>query len=498
MERICSGIDKDDHCKYPDAQQKSYFQKLMGLFTLSKIYGHAEVKITQGGELFDVSFYQDSEGRYHLEITYPLNWVLESLNTTPYRTKLRIINEGRTEHSKIENRVFNSQSDIQHEQYSCSTEIDRTKRHNSIKNKICTMKSHLKPANEFCSPKRDDPDLTTFDNQLMYKYNVISEEDECSLSEEQSDVEYENPRFRGSSVILKSHSIKKFDINDHSGLVESVMFTKENSFGQTDPFLMFSLGCGFYTPHALINSNMVDSEIGNSFKIFYISATKTELLILLFTPIRKFTAFQIANTILNRIDCRDVRSTTAFLELISQTDKENDCESVRSEKEEEVNYACDSLDPNDIIEKTKTQFDQSESHKNIRQTNYKKLGKIDINSKQIHYKSIDNCKSNYVGKNSHTKDFTHSIGVHRTKTGNHKLKTQGQTHATWKITIIRGEEQIVDSYLGDSMVRQAMYEFFGENDYIRYKASFERPNVPWPSMHPLLPYKYRFLDNCGS
>ncbi|XP_071135424.1 uncharacterized protein [Mytilus edulis] len=339
-----------------------------------------------------------------------------------------------------------------------------------------------------------------FDNQQCYKYNISGKADDCPISEDHSDVEYENPCFQGIPVILKSHSIQKFDINDHSCLVESAIFTKENRFGQTDPLFMFYIGGWFYTPYALIHSNMVDSEIGNSFKIFNISETETELLMILLTPIKNFSAFQIANKILNRIDCRQVRSATDFFDLISPTDQENDLESVSSETEEEVNYKCDSFkDPNDIIEKTQTQFDQSESHKKIRTTKYNKQEKIDVNSKQIHYKNIDICsKSNFVGKNRHTRDFTHSKGVKRTKTRNHKLKTQGRTNATWKITIRRGEEQLVDRYLDDSMVRQAMYEFFGENDYIRYKASFERPNVPWPSMHPLLPYKYRFLDNCGS
>lgn len=45
----------------------------MAFFTLSKIYSHPEVKIIQGGELFDVLFYQ---GKIEKETTLKNDYVV--------------------------------------------------------------------------------------------------------------------------------------------------------------------------------------------------------------------------------------------------------------------------------------------------------------------------------------------------------------------------------------------------------------------------------------
>ncbi|VDH98366.1 Hypothetical predicted protein [Mytilus galloprovincialis] len=57
-------------------------------------------------------------------------------------------------------------------------------------------------------------------------------------------------------------------------------------------------------------------------------------------------------------------------------------------------------------------------------------------------------------------------------------------------TTLDDDETGISTVLRDDTVRQAIHGWFNNET----KIQFQRPSIPWPSMHPLLPYKLRYLD----
>ncbi|CAC5365101.1 unnamed protein product [Mytilus coruscus] len=86
-----------------------------------------------------------------------------------------------------------------------------------------------------------------------------------------------------------------------------------------------------------------------------------------------------------------------------------------------------------------------------------------------------------------------NIQTTRTKMRNAKVKSSSK-YKPPKLNIFTTRDEnisnIVDDFIKEDIVRQAVYDCFNNEQ----KMHFHRPLVPWPSMHPLLPYKVRYLD----
>lgn len=86
-----------------------------------------------------------------------------------------------------------------------------------------------------------------------------------------------------------------------------------------------------------------------------------------------------------------------------------------------------------------------------------------------------------------------NIRTTRTKMKNAKVKSNSK-YKPPKLNIFTTRNEnisnIVDDFIKEDIVRQAVYDCFNNEQ----KMHFQRPLVPWPSMHPLLPYKVRYLD----
>ncbi|VDI27097.1 Hypothetical predicted protein [Mytilus galloprovincialis] len=91
---------------------------------------------------------------------------------------------------------------------------------------------------------------------------------------------------------------------------------------------------------------------------------------------------------------------------------------------------------------------------------------------------------------SNNRDTTQTT---RIKMKNAKVKSSSN-YKPPKLNIFTTRDEnisnIVEDFIRDDIVRQAVYDCFNNEQ----KMHFQRPLVPWPSMHPLLPYKVRYLD----
>ncbi|XP_071135434.1 uncharacterized protein [Mytilus edulis] len=108
---------------------------------------------------------------------------------------------------------------------------------------------------------------------------------------------------------------------------------------------------------------------------------------------------------------------------------------------------------------------------------------------------VDNTTTNYERRNNNRLNEQWFV---RSKMKNARVKTNTKTSSgDLKIYLQSWENEIgdlVNEYFDENIIRQAVYGSFRHDFDRRCKTSFNRPSVPWPSMHPLLPYKLRYLD----
>lgn len=96
------------------------------------------------------------------------------------------------------------------------------------------------------------------------------------------------------------------------------------------------------------------------------------------------------------------------------------------------------------------------------------------------------------------KEHNHSFWTTGIKTKQSKVKTQSRPQ-NFKICLQSRDDEVrdlVNDYFGDDIIRQCVQDFFESdvNPIRRQKRVYERPHIQWPSMHPRLPYKLRYLD----
>lgn len=97
---------------------------------------------------------------------------------------------------------------------------------------------------------------------------------------------------------------------------------------------------------------------------------------------------------------------------------------------------------------------------------------------------------------SSKKKQNEQLWTERTKMNQAKVKTRSQS-TEFKIYLQSQDDAVRDllnDFFRDDSIRHCVHDFF-ERDVDRTKKGvFERPHIQWPSMHPRLPFKLRYLD----
>lgn len=306
---------------------------------------------------------------------------------------------------------------------------------------------------------------------------------------------------RGFPVELVSYSTKKFSLNGNSSLLESVTFTKENKSRKRETLVLFRVKGMLYSPFALRHLDMESIESTNSIDILCISETKSDVRVEVLTGLSKYTAFQVAKLLEFPNNGRGVRKLKDLIPSLKLGNQKNDnpdfLERVKTANKDKIK-ACYSLNQDEYG--TQNQTGKIKDSKEIIAENIKKLQQELKKFQEDINVNMGATKDKDIGKMSNTNVFTHSKWTDRTQMGNIKIRTQSE-RPSWKILLQnRGDEtdEVVSESLGEPMISQAIYEFFGQHVDSEYKSSIERSHEPWPSMHPLLSYKCRYLDNKGS
>ncbi|XP_071135423.1 uncharacterized protein [Mytilus edulis] len=462
-------ISSNHHAQQPFVPQ-SFFQKMTAFFSHTNVmYVPPDVKVTQEGEILHVLVSRDSEGKSTIEITIPSNGNLKHFTKTQDITELKVmfgnILSRPENHEKTQNRMLSQYSDL---------ELGNQPRF--------TKKDYL----SFPTSKKP----SRLDNKFSDTGNNYSSEDQSN--------ENKTLYHRGFPAELVSYSTKKFSLNGNSSLLESVTFRKGNRSRSKATLLLFRLKGIMYSPAALMHLDMKSFEITNSIDILFISETESDVRVEVLTGLSKYMALQFAKVlqILNNGQrVRKLKDLIQRIELRSQ--KVDDPDFLERVKTDNDGYlkACDRLNQ-DVYGKQSRTAKINDSKETIAE-NIKKLQQEMKNVQEDINFNMGSTKDQNIGKNANTKSFTHSKWTDRTQMGNIKIRTQSE-RPSWKILLQnRGDEMdgVVSENLGEPMISQAIYEFFGQHVDSRYKRSIERSHEPWPSMHPLLSYKCRYLDN---
>ena len=97
---------------------------------------------------------------------------------------------------------------------------------------------------------------------------------------------------------------------------------------------------------------------------------------------------------------------------------------------------------------------------------------------------------------SSKKEQNEQLWIGRTKMKQAKVKTRSEP-TEFKIYLQSQDDEVRDllnDFFRDDSIRRCVHDFF-ERDVDRAKKGvFERPHIQWPSMHPRLPFKLRYLD----
>ncbi|VDI72618.1 Hypothetical predicted protein [Mytilus galloprovincialis] len=256
-----------------------------------------------------------------------------------------------------------------------------------------------------------------------------------------------------------------------------------------------------FTPAALVHLDMKSFENINSIDILFISETESDVRIEVLTGLRRCLAFQFAKLfqILNNGQrVRKLKELIQCIELENQTVDDPDFLGRVKTDDEGYLKACYSLNQDLYGKQSRTTKINDIEDKTAVKMNKMKVLPQDISKIPQDKKfKMDATKYKIVGGHSFTKCSTDSKWNDRKKIGHSEVRTQSDW-PTWNICLLDLEDEaggFATEYFWDSMVSQAIYEFFGQYIDCEYKGTFERPHVLWPSMHPVLTFKCRCLDN---
>ncbi|XP_052087350.1 uncharacterized protein LOC127724428 [Mytilus californianus] len=283
--------------------------------------------------------------------------------------------------------------------------------------------------------------------------------------------EYEGPFYHGLSVEIKSHSKKKFVFDGHAAILESVTFMSDAPLQERDTCILFSWKNDLYSPSAIRKILIENETDGDSFDIILLSEREGQLRIEILSDVFNDTAFQVAKSLQNLKDGRQIRKLKDILILLDPGDQ--GIQITNFNKPSNTQQKRKKKENNDIRTKYKSKVEQQRT-KSI------KIGNIDV---QYCLSKIQDCdrtlqekatikQKKLILKNYQISDLNVTYNkfekplpgkaktkvprheIVPTKMKNSKVKTQIK-RTEWKIYLRSGEDELrnlVCDYFGDDMI----------------------------------------------
>ncbi|XP_063404297.1 uncharacterized protein LOC134687769 [Mytilus trossulus] len=328
----------------------------------------------------------------------------------------------------------------------------------------------------------------------------------CRTRKEQAKGSSMANAYRGEEIRLKSYSTEEIYIDQETCLLISLKYSKGNMQRRKTCTLLISRD-KMYSPSAFLQKVQGQGleEFDQAIYVTAFSETDGYLNIEFMKGISKELAISIAKVIQNNglelMRLADILRLFETNDLFEQSnllwsDFSPD-DSITGPGKDNDNYLNDINDnsfQNNGVDAYQESADRPIQHHVNNNTDNDAL--LNDRNKFFELKTL-NVNNNNREKELHNNTGLRTQWTDRLKMKNSKVRTQSKPVRELKIYLQSVEVDfagLVNEYFEDNMIRQAVYGFCSPDVTRRNKTSFDRPNVPWPSMHPLLPYKLRYLD----
>ncbi|OPL33935.1 hypothetical protein AM593_09567, partial [Mytilus galloprovincialis] len=325
----------------------------------------------------------------------------------------------------------------------------------------------------------------------------------CRTRKEQEKVSSMAIAYRGEEISLKSFSTEEIYIYQETCLLILLKYSKGN-MQRRKTCRLFICGDKMYSPSAFLQKvqEQGTEEFNQAIYVMAFSETDGYLNIEFMKGISKELAISIAKVIQNNslemelLRLADILRLFETNDIFEQRNPEDSIMGTRKNNDNHLNDINDNCIQYNGMDAYQRSTDRPIQHHVNNNSDNDALLNDSHRNKFIEPKTVN------VDNNDTVKGLLNNTGLRtqwtdRSKMKNSKVKTQSKPVRELKIYLQSVEVDfagLVNEYFEDNMIRQAVYGFCSLDETRRNKTSFGRPNVPWPSMHPLLPYKLRYLD----
>ncbi|XP_071135431.1 uncharacterized protein [Mytilus edulis] len=491
-------MEDPNHCSnyFVGAQEriikKSYIQRIVdyiamitGNGKIQNIYIYPDISVEQGSNTLDILSYKDKSGRSKLDINLPtgskFKYFSKTQDGTEFQAELNlnvsnknaVQRKGRTEKKKRQT----NENVVTRDQTTC---IDKNMQDNSHPRQLDNIQSF------------HDGNL----GQSIQFQNASA--GSCRTRKEPAKGSSMAIVYRGEEIRLKSNSIEEIYIDQETSLLISLKYSKGNMQRRKTCTLLICRG-KIYSPSAFLQKvqEQGTEEFNQAIYVTAFSETDDYLNIEFMKGISKELAISIAKVIQNNSLEMELLRLADILRLFETNDiseQSNPEDSIMGTRKNNDNHLNDIND--NCIQYNGMDAYQGSTDRPIQYHVNNNSDNDSHRNKFIEPKTV-NVDSNNAVKGLRNNTGLRTQWTDRSKKKNSKVRTQSKPVRELKIYLQSVEVDfagLVNEYFEDTMIRQAVYGFCSPDVTRRNKTSFGRPNVPWPSMHPLLPYKLRYLD----
>ena len=299
---------------------------------------------------------------------------------------------------------------------------------------------------------------------------------------------------RTAIVALKWNKTERFVVNKNTVVRHTAEYQTEGCSYSEETCRIFKNECGLFSEAAFHNLFKNSNKIDGRWSVLSLSKNENHLHFERIDDLPTKILYQITEPLQNQKDGKQrKRLTDITLEVEdrakhqeSELEQKGPTNSTRGdlniddiETDDNIQQNLESYIPEEHI----TRYTDVETDDTIPQN-------LDSNipEEQIPRDQIQTVSSK--------KKQNEQLWTERTKMKQAKVKTRSQS-TELKIYLQSQDDAVRDllnDFFRDDTIRHCVHDFFERDVDHTKKGVFERPHIQWPSMHPRLPFKLRYLD----
>ncbi|VDI68305.1 Hypothetical predicted protein [Mytilus galloprovincialis] len=441
---------------------KSLFWKFFNYLTGNKKhkYVYPEISIEQGCQSLEILCYQEDSGRSRLNVKLPAGSKFKEIIKTQYMTK-------------FEAEIVYPNGNIMNKEFRKSCNIQST----------------------------SDLDLS---QSIPYHNECIGF---SSAKDDQDQGALQTLSYGGEEARLRFHSTKELYIYGEACLLTTLKFENGYVMHRKKTCTLFTLKGEMNSASTYLQRVDEIEDLSSYSNVIAFTETDRYLYIEILHSDSKDVVYRLAKEFQSRNNVTKISRLKHVLRLFETKNQalrnQSQCFSI-NHRESTTCHNVSSIKrlnelnkytPTEVVDAHQQRYN-SNSKCHIKNNKDTKFSQAEKQQSVVQNEDVDNTNTNCE---RHTNNRFNEQWLVRSKMKNARVKTNAKTSSgELKIYLQSWENEIgdlVNEYFDENIIRQAVYGSFRHDFDWRCKTSFDRPSIPWPSMHPLLPYKLRYLDN---